>query len=72
MTQELDSENFDLDCPHCHGKLKMRDSKLRRGEAKCPKCGAQIDASNFRRKLGEADRQIRNFEKEIGDMDITL
>ncbi|HNX34253.1 MAG TPA: hypothetical protein PKM57_06470 [Kiritimatiellia bacterium] len=68
MAGMFDNEKLDIDCPNCKGRFRMTVRDLKRPGAKCPKCGAQFDSSQFKRELDKVNRQIKDLEKNLGNI----
>jgi transcription initiation factor IIE alpha subunit len=66
MAGILDNEKLNITCPGCKAKFSLTVREIKRPGAKCPKCGAKFEASQFKREIEKAERQIKDFEKSVG------
>lgn len=72
MDGMFDSDELDIDCSQCKGKFKMTVRDLKRPGAKCPKCGVQFESSQFKQELDRAERQLKDFGKDLGNISMDL
>ena len=72
MSGMLDNEKLDIECPQCKAKSEIKIRDLKRSGAKCPKCGTQFESSQFKRELETVERQLKDFGKELGDVNIDI
>jgi hypothetical protein len=70
MAGIFDNEKLNITCPSCKAKVSLTVRDIKRPGAKCPKCGAKFEASQFKCDIEKAERQIKDFDKSIGKMKI--
>jgi transcription initiation factor IIE alpha subunit len=68
MAGILDNEKLNITCPSCKAKFSLTVKDIKRPGAKCPKCGAKLEASQFKREIEKAERQIKDLEKSLGTL----
>lgn len=62
-------ETIEITCPKCHKKFKQKIGGTQgKKEFPCPKCGALFDASEVKRGLKKAEKDIDKLTRDIGKM----
>ena len=72
MSGFFDSQDFEFTCPRCKQTIKTPISNLKRADFKCPRCGAKYETSHFKRGIDDADHQIDEFKRRLGNIKINI
>jgi transcription initiation factor IIE alpha subunit len=68
----FDKQSLDFNCPNCDRRITKTVAELKRPGQKCPHCGAVMETSGFKRGIDEADRQMEQFDRQLGNIKIDL
>ena len=63
---------LDITCPQCNAKFNKTIRELKGSGVKCPKCGFDVETSNFKKGMDEVDRELKTFQRELGNIKIKL
>lgn len=63
------NEKGDIQCPNCEKSIDITSDQLIDGKIiTCPHCGLNMDTSEVKKGLEEAQKQIEAFMKNIKDI----
>ena len=63
---------LDITCPQCKAKFKKTIRELKASGVKCPKCGVAFDTSDFKKGLDKVDRELKDFQRKFGKINIKI
>lgn len=71
MSFSFDNQSLEITCPTCKGKINRTVSWFKKSGQSCPNgCGTIFNTQDFAAKINDAERQLRQFQKDLGKITI--